>query len=121
PFSDSSQIPTYLISKLTREHVTVSLSGDGGDELFGGYNRYLWGRLLADYVLPLPPQLRRGLAVGVRALPPGLIDKFTSLMRWFVPVPLRPKAVADKLFKFSEALESVDSRALYHKLASHWK
>src|SRR5262249_57426310 len=66
PFADPSQIPTYLVSELTRKHVTVALSGDGGDELFAGYNRYLWAERLAGAVRLLAPPIRRGFAPPLR-------------------------------------------------------
>jgi len=69
PFGDSSQIPTALLSELTRQHVTVSLSGDGGDELFGGYDQYRRGRRLWGLLGRLPVPLRRGLAGVARAVP----------------------------------------------------
>ena len=75
PFGDSSQIPTFLVSQLARSQVTVALSGDAGDELFGGYNRYtsvpgLWKRLG-----PLPLRLRRGVAAGLGRVPPRCWDR----------------------------------------------
>jgi len=69
PFGDSSQIPTTLLAALTRQHVTVSLSGDGGDELFGGYERYRRGRLLEQVLGRVPGPLRRALAWMARAAP----------------------------------------------------
>ena len=69
PFGDSSQLPTALLAALTRQHVTVSLSGDGGDELFGGYERYRRGRLLRQVLGRVPGPLRRGLAWMARAAP----------------------------------------------------
>ena len=68
PFADSSQIPTLLLSKLTKSQVTVSLSGDGGDELFGGYGKYFLGERIKQSLRPIPSGLRRGLK-NLNALP----------------------------------------------------
>jgi asparagine synthase (glutamine-hydrolysing) len=70
PFADSSQIPTFLVAKMARQHVTAALSGDGGDELFGGYNRYFWGPRIWSKVSWLPLPLRRLLARLICVLPP---------------------------------------------------
>jgi asparagine synthase (glutamine-hydrolysing) len=74
PFADSSQIPTYLLSKLTREHVTVCLSGDGGDELFLGYERYQITRQLWKRLQLIPAHLRAGAAAVIKAIPAGLFN-----------------------------------------------
>ncbi len=69
PMGDSSSVPTYLVSRLARTSVTVALSGDGGDELFGGYHRYFLGQRLAAKVARVPHALRRPLGGMLRALP----------------------------------------------------
>ena len=84
PFADSSQIPALLISELTRKHVTVALSGDGGDELFAGYNRYLWAERFLRVADALPQRLHRPMAAALRALPP---DTWTRLFRWLPFLP----------------------------------
>jgi asparagine synthase (glutamine-hydrolysing) len=113
PFADSSQIPTYLISKLTREHVTVALSGDGGDELFAGYNRYAFAESLVSRLWHLPYSVRRAAAAAIRAVPDRAVEALARLApRGFLPV--QP---ADKLQKVAEIL-SCDAQGIYLRLVS---
>jgi asparagine synthase (glutamine-hydrolysing) len=116
PFADSSQIPTYLVSAMTRQHVTVALSGDGGDELFGGYTRYqLASRLRALRLLPRP--LRTAMAHMIAAVP---ADRWSQLLS-FVPEKMRPRQVGDKLHKFATVLPCDGDTELYRRLVTHWE
>lgn len=114
PFSDSSQIPTYLVSKFTREHVTVALSGDGGDELFGGYNRYVWGPELWDRMSAWPPFIRSGSAAVLDAVPPKTWPGIMRLVR------LNHRTPADKAQKVAQVLRAANPADLYKSLVSHW-
>jgi asparagine synthase (glutamine-hydrolysing) len=113
PFADSSQIPTLLVAKLTRRHVTVALSGDGGDELFAGYNRYRLAEWLGTHVLAWPQPVRRGLARLLAAIPPGLIDRAAGRL----PARFVPPQPGDKLGKAAEILP-LDAEGLYLRLVS---
>lgn len=121
PFADSSQVPTFLVSKLARQHVTVSLSGDGGDELFGGYNRYQWATYIWRTVRWLPGPLRSALAGVLTALPPLAWDAaFQRLAHW-VPAGLRYSEPGFKLHKLAEILPVRTPEEIYWELVSHWK
>lgn len=114
PFSDSSQIPTFLVSQLARQHVTVSLSGDAGDELFSGYTRYnvtanAWQKLSR---LPLP--LRKLAASSITSLSP---QGWSTLLGW---LPRLGHRIGDKLHKGAGVLASTSVDQLYHGLVSHW-
>jgi asparagine synthase (glutamine-hydrolysing) len=113
PFADSSQIPTYLVSQLTRARVTVALSGDGGDELFAGYNRYTYAEKFAAFVLSMPLAMRQACSVMLDALPAGPIDKLARL----APKGALPAQSADKLKKLA-AILPCDARGLYLRLVS---
>ena len=114
PFADSSQIPTYLVSQMTKEHVTVALSGDGGDELFGGYNRYFHGRNIWQKLGWLPSGLRNGAASLLTSLPP---DRWNRLLGNLLP----HGAPGDKLYKLADMLASSSPEDMYFQLVSHWK
>jgi asparagine synthase (glutamine-hydrolysing) len=118
PFSDSSQIPTFLVSQLAKQHVTVSLSGDAGDELFCGYNRYVMTADLWHKIALLPMPLRRLLAKGIRSVSP---DSWNGLTR-FLPLSksTRPVNIGDKLHKGAGVLTSKNSNELYAHFITHW-
>ena len=115
PFADSSQIPTYLVSELTRRHVKVALSGDGGDEVFAGYNRYGQGLALARMIRTLPKPMRRAMAGAMTAVAPGMWDHFSTV----VPRQMRPRLVGDKIHKLAGVLPE-DSIGFYRNLVTQW-
>ena len=121
PFSDSSQIPTYLISALTRGFVTVSLSGDGGDEVFGGYNRHSWGQSIWKNFGWMPPSLQTATRNAMLALPPRAWDRVFAALGPVLPRALRPRNPGDKLQKLAEILPATSPAAIYHGLVSLWK
>jgi asparagine synthase (glutamine-hydrolysing) len=121
PFSDSSQIPTYLISKLARESVTVSLSGDGGDELFGGYNRYLLTKRIWNLVKRLPKFASKTLTELLRAIPPSRIDRGFRLLRPILPRKLWLATPGDKAHKLAALLSAEGPEAIYYRALSHWE
>tara|TARA_B100000029_G_scaffold136821_1_gene131518 strand:- start:11854 stop:13800 length:1947 start_codon:yes stop_codon:yes gene_type:complete len=109
PFSDASQIPTFIVSRLAREHVTVSLSGDGGDELFCGYKRYSRSKLLWWKLNKLPFFLRDFMASGINALSVEAWDKVIKIL----PHNMRIGYLGDRLYKASELLKFRDFNQFY--------
>jgi asparagine synthase (glutamine-hydrolysing) len=118
PFADASQIPTYLVSKLARESVTVSLSGDGGDELFGGYNRYFLGRRLWRWAERVPRMLRPVAGGMLRAVPSSAYDRILSPLRRSLPA-FRERA-GERVHKFAAAMRGGGADALYRSLVEQW-
>lgn len=112
PFADSSQIPTALVSRLARQDVTVALSGDAGDEIFGGYNRYKLTTALWNKLAIIPNNIRSLAKRGILSASPQLLDK----LLFFLPMA----QVGDKLHKGAELLNSDDISALYLGMISQW-
>lgn len=121
PFADSSQIPTFLVSQLARSKVTVSLSGDGGDELFAGYNRYTLACNVWRKLGRLPSVLRSGVAAGIRSMQPVTWDKLFRYLRYFAPQLLHQANMGDKLHKAAGVLSARNIDELYLRLVSHWE
>lgn len=124
PFSDSSQIPTFLVSDLARRHVTVCLSGDGGDELFCGYKRYVTGLELWQKFGWIPPWGRRALSGLIALTPVKVLDggpgwlapKFSKYGKYG-----RDGFLGDKIRKIAEILPADNPETIYRNLISHWK
>jgi asparagine synthase (glutamine-hydrolysing) len=121
PFADSSQMPTLLVAQMARRHVTVALSGDAGDELFAGYNRYLIADRLWQRLQRLPLGLRRGLAAAIRGASPATWDALLAAPQRLLPAARRHRDVGAKLHKLArDVLPAADVKALYRALTSHW-
>ena len=118
PFADSSQIPTFLISQLARKDVTVSLSGDGGDELFGGYNRYLWAKNVFKINQLSPKFFKKFISGQSRRYQNGnRQDSGLNSIANFLHVPL----FQDKLGKILDILQANTLDEVYFWLVSQWK
>lgn len=121
PFSDYSQIPTYLVSQLARSGVTVILSGDGGDELFGGYNRYFLGAGIVSRIKWMPTWLRHIAAKGLTSLSPQAWDSVLHNLALLWPGKSSPSTPGDNIHKLAEVLTSETPEAFYYGLVSLWK
>jgi asparagine synthase (glutamine-hydrolysing) len=110
PFADSSQIPTYLVSQLARSQVTVSLSGDGGDELFAGYNRHIMGPKLWRQIHRLPRPMRQAAAASLAL----------ALRANFLTNSARIPQLGEKLEKLRDALQATDGMDFYRRLRAAW-
>jgi asparagine synthase (glutamine-hydrolysing) len=116
PFADFSQIPTLLVSKLARQHVTVCLSGDGGDELFFGYKRYTNSYQVWRILRLLPVPLRRLLGRLIQTLPGASLENLMGLLPKHYHIP----HLADRLPKLADLVKEKSGKSLYHRIVSHW-
>ena len=122
PFADSSQIPTHLVCKAAREHVTVALSGDAADELFGGYNRYTWTPIIWSKFSWMPFIMRRKLGRAIQFIPPFFFNQLEQWLNLFLPEKKKIKRMSDKLHKIGSSLESSKSlNEFCHHFALVWE
>jgi asparagine synthase (glutamine-hydrolysing) len=117
PFADSSQIPTFLVSEMAKKHVTVAISGDGGDELFGGYNRYTMACKIWKNVEKTPFFVRKALSKGITSVSPRMWDNLGSI----IPQRLNIAHPGDKAYKFADILLASEIGDVYNRLVSHWE
>lgn len=116
PFADASQIPTFLVSQMTRAHVTVALSGDGGDEVFAGYPRYHFVEKLWKWISGVPVPVRGVAGSALRAIREPVLDRLGAVL----PGTLRPLGVGRKMHRVAELLRLEGGDDLYRELASIW-
>lgn len=121
PFADSSQIPTYLVSALAKKQVTVSLSGDAGDELFAGYNRYLASARLSRKLSAVPLAVRRATAHAIQMISPMGWDRVFNYGKMILPHGMCMSNPGDKMHKGAGVLSAGSIRELYSGLVSHWE
>ncbi|TCP39566.1 asparagine synthase (glutamine-hydrolyzing) [Rhodovulum marinum] len=118
PFADSSQIPTFLVAELARAHVTVALSGDGGDELFCGYDRYRQAARLRAALARVPLPLRQAGATAIRSLPAGALTRVLSPL---FPTPQGKEPIGQRLHRLVHYARQPDLEALHRTMVSVWR
>ena len=119
PFSDVSQIPTYLVSRVARRDVTVSLSGDGGDELFAGYNRHAWLERVWGRAAAVPTGVRRSAGSALARIPPALVERAAGATS-VLPGSWRVRNPSTKVAKLARVLAASDPEDAYRVLTTHW-
>jgi len=120
PFADCSQLPTYLVSKLARQSVTVALSGDGGDELFGGYNRYFWVNKIWSKIQYLPFIARKNISSIIKLIPPDYWNSLAAGLNKIVPMSYQVSHASDKAFKLANILSAKCIEDIYNQLITQW-
>jgi asparagine synthase (glutamine-hydrolysing) len=118
PFADASQIPMFLVSKLAKGSISVTLSGDGGDELFCGYDRYRQGAGLMGYLKTVPHPLRQVAAATAQGIPPRLWDKALAPLR---KVPVGKEPNGQWVHRMADYAASNSHEDLHQKLVSRWR
>ncbi len=118
PFADASQLPSLLVSAAARRHVTVVLTGDGGDEFFAGYNRYLYGARLLRRIDAIPGPLRRAAGRALGAVPAGSIDRAARLATGWRPGLAKYRLLEEKFRKFARLLSRDSVPERYHALVA---
>lgn len=121
PFADPSQIPTFLVSELARQHVTVSLSGDGGDELFAGYDRYSWGQRIWQTTGWIPGPLRGAFFTPLSTIHPNTWSKLLKAVNPLVSKTTLSYNIPDRIQKLLEIMAANSRGNLYRQLVSLWK
>lgn len=122
PFADSSQIPTHLVCRAASQHVTVALSGDGGDELFGGYTRYFWGPRIWSKISLVPYPVRRVIGKVISAMPVARWDSLSQPINALMPSGRGIARLGDKAHKLAAHLENAhDLDDLFLNLVSAWQ
>lgn len=121
PLADPSQIPTYLVCELARREVTVALTGDGGDELFGGYNRYIQGERLIAGFERWPSLLRRFSASGLTSVSPRMWNRMRDTLRPVFPIAGRTRMLGEKMHKLGDLLREESTDGMYRSLLSAWQ
>ncbi len=120
PFADSSQVPTFLVSQLARSNVTVAISGDGGDEVFGGYNRHLWSQNVWLRMKKLPHWLRGILSFIITIPSEKRWNQIYSLIEFIIPLKYRIRLPGEKMKKVAISLSALTIEDLYVCLTSLW-
>ncbi len=120
PFADSSQLPTYLVSKLAREHVKVALTGDGGDELFAGYDRHVWGRRVWRGLSRVPLSARRRLSGPIESVSQETWTSLGASLSPYLPKQLRVRRAGEKLHKLARIVGAQSPDEMQWILASYW-
>jgi len=121
PLADPSQIPTFLVCELARREVTVALTGDGGDELFGGYNRYIQGERIIGGFERWPMLLRRFSASGLTSVSPSAWNRMRDTLRPVFPAVGRTRLLGEKIHKLGDLLRAKSTEAMYRSLLSAWQ